>query len=95
MTGNDLQEKERTSVVDPTQEDKEMSTRDILGKLATYLWPRNHPDLKLRVVGSVGLLIGGKILNVQVIRSFFKRKSLMRFRLGTFCFQARHRCFEH
>ena len=44
----------------------------IILKLAENIWPRNSRGTKLRVVGALGLLIGGKVLNVQV-PFFFKQ----------------------
>ena len=47
---------------------QQMSTQAVLRKLGSYLWPKDHPELKRRVVGSVFLLISGKLLNIQVHR---------------------------
>lgn len=38
----------------------------IILKLAENIWPRGSPRTKIRVIGALGLLVGGKILNVQV-----------------------------
>jgi hypothetical protein len=43
----------------------------IILKLATHIWPRNSPKTKIRVLAALALLVGGKILNVQV-PFFFK-----------------------
>jgi ABC transporter ATM len=43
----------------------------IIKKLAVNIWPKNAFSTKVRVVGALGLLIGGKVLNVQV-PFFFK-----------------------
>lgn len=32
----------------------------------TYIWPRNEPGIKMRVVAAMGLLIGSKVITVQV-----------------------------
>ena len=52
-----------------TQDDadrQQMSTDAVLRKLGSYLWPKDHPELKRRVIASLFLLISGKILNIQV-----------------------------
>ncbi|KAI9089612.1 iron-sulfur clusters transporter ATM1 [Phlyctochytrium arcticum] len=38
----------------------------IIRELFTYLWPKDHPGIKARVVIALSLLVGGKILNVNV-----------------------------
>ncbi|WWC65897.1 iron-sulfur clusters transporter ATM1, mitochondrial [Kwoniella dejecticola CBS 10117] len=43
----------------------------IIVKLAGNIWPKNNPKVKIRVLGALGLLVAGKILNVQV-PFFFK-----------------------
>eukprot|EP00850_Spirogloea_muscicola_P001318 SM000005S17115 [mRNA] locus=s5:270748:275529:- [translate_table: standard] len=43
----------------------------ILRTLSAYLWPRDNPELQRRVAGSLGLLVGSKVLNIQV-PFFFK-----------------------
>ena len=35
-------------------------------KLAENIWPRDSPRTKIRVIGALGLLVGAKVLNVQV-----------------------------
>lgn len=42
------------------------STRKILSTLLHYTWPVGQPGLRTRVVASLGLLVGGKLLNIQV-----------------------------
>ncbi|GAA5967734.1 hypothetical protein JCM11641_005749 [Rhodosporidiobolus odoratus] len=53
--------------------EKEQSRRDwdIIKKLLPNVWPKNDWGTKTRVLLAVGLLIGGKLLNVQV-PFFFK-----------------------
>lgn len=48
--------------------DKEQRKADwaIIKHMAHYLWPKDCLSTKVRVVSAVALLIGGKILNVQV-----------------------------
>lgn len=43
----------------------------IIKEMSHYLWPKNNPGVKTRVVISLSLLIAGKLLNVQV-PFFFK-----------------------
>ncbi|KAL2633717.1 hypothetical protein R1flu_005196 [Riccia fluitans] len=38
----------------------------ILRTLSAYLWPKENPEFRRRVLVSLGLLIGSKVLNVQV-----------------------------
>ena len=44
----------------------------IILKLAENIWPKNSPGTKVRVLGALLLLVGGKVLNVQV-PFFFKQ----------------------
>ncbi|KAI0028421.1 P-loop containing nucleoside triphosphate hydrolase protein [Vararia minispora EC-137] len=44
----------------------------IVRQLARHIWPRNDLGTKVRVVAGVGLLVAGKVLNVQV-PIFFKQ----------------------
>nr|QSX72236.1 ATP binding cassette subfamily B member 7 [Halisarca dujardinii] len=43
----------------------------IIREMVGHIWPKDHPALKARVVGAVSLLVGAKLLNVQV-PFFFK-----------------------
>ncbi|BGP25073.1 Iron-sulfur clusters transporter atm1, mitochondrial [Rhodotorula toruloides] len=69
--------KEESGVTDigkeETVSDKEQTRRDwdIIKKLLPNVWPKNDWGTKTRVLLAVGLLIGGKLLNVQV-PFFFK-----------------------
>ncbi|XP_046573628.1 iron-sulfur clusters transporter ABCB7, mitochondrial-like [Haliotis rubra] len=45
---------------------KEVSGWDIVKAMMTYIWPKNKPGIKARVVIAVGLLVGSKVMNVQV-----------------------------
>lgn len=38
----------------------------ILAELTQYVWPPDRPDLRLRVVASLGLLLASKLVSVQV-----------------------------
>lgn len=52
-------------------EPAKIAEANILRSMMTHLWPKDQPALKLRVVGALGLLLGSKVLNVQV-PFFFK-----------------------
>ncbi|KAG0227316.1 P-loop containing nucleoside triphosphate hydrolase protein [Mortierella sp. GBAus27b] len=43
----------------------------IIKELSTYIWPKDDRGVKIRVIAALGLLVMGKILNVQV-PFFFK-----------------------
>ncbi|ORX37664.1 hypothetical protein BD324DRAFT_622810 [Kockovaella imperatae] len=60
--------------VSATKSEKSQAEADwkIILKLAENIWPKNSPGTKIRVLGALGLLIGGKVLNVQV-PFFFKQ----------------------
>eukprot|EP00730_Choanoeca_flexa_P006470 TRINITY_DN12157_c0_g2_i3.p1 TRINITY_DN12157_c0_g2~~TRINITY_DN12157_c0_g2_i3.p1 ORF type:complete len:701 (+),score=172.71 TRINITY_DN12157_c0_g2_i3:1263-3365(+) len=47
------------------------TTKTMISGLLKLIWPKDRPDLKLRVVAAVSLLVGSKVLNVQV-PFFFK-----------------------
>lgn len=51
--------------------EKDAMHRVILKHLIAYLWPKNNPRAKARVVLALSLLVGSKLLNVQV-PFFFK-----------------------
>ena len=38
----------------------------IVRTLLTYVWPKDHPALRLRVAGALALLIGAKVASIQV-----------------------------
>lgn len=40
---------------------KELSPLLIIKTMVKYIWPRDQPDLKARVVAALGLLIGAKV----------------------------------
>lgn len=62
-----------TDVTSKTVSEKTQAKTDwtIIKKLAVNIWPKNAFSTKVRVVGALGLLVGGKVLNVQV-PFFFK-----------------------
>jgi ATP-binding cassette subfamily B (MDR/TAP) protein 7 len=45
---------------------REMSGWKILKIMWRHVWPEDRPSLKVRVVGAVGLLVGSKLMTVQV-----------------------------
>ncbi|KAF9331596.1 Iron-sulfur clusters transporter atm1, mitochondrial, partial [Linnemannia elongata] len=57
---------EKASIADQNQLDWK-----IFKDLSSYIWPKNDRGVKIRVVVALGLLVMGKILNVQV-PFFFK-----------------------
>ncbi|XP_077466286.1 iron-sulfur clusters transporter ABCB7, mitochondrial-like [Stigmatopora argus] len=51
---------------DPKNVLKEVNTASILSAMLSYVWPKDRPDLRARVVISLGLLAAAKITNVTV-----------------------------
>ncbi|RHZ82635.1 hypothetical protein Glove_106g17 [Diversispora epigaea] len=51
---------------------KNVTDWSIIKNLAGYIWPKDNLSIKIRVVLALSLLIGGKVLNVQV-PFFFKQ----------------------
>ncbi|RKP37809.1 P-loop containing nucleoside triphosphate hydrolase protein, partial [Dimargaris cristalligena] len=49
-----------------TKKDQQASDFQIIRHLLKYVWPKNDPGAKLRVVAALSLLVMGKVLNVQV-----------------------------
>ena len=43
--------------------DKELSPLPIIKTMVGYIWPRDQPALKARVVAALGLLIGAKVIS--------------------------------
>jgi hypothetical protein len=46
----------------------ELTDKQIVGNLLGYVWPAGNTEFKVRVIGAVGLLLGSKLLNIQVRR---------------------------
>jgi ATP-binding cassette, subfamily B (MDR/TAP), member 7 len=46
----------------------ELTDKQIVGNLLGYVWPAGNAEFKVRVIGAVGLLLGSKLLNIQVRR---------------------------
>uniref|UniRef100_A0A8C8RDP9 Iron-sulfur clusters transporter ABCB7, mitochondrial n=1 Tax=Pelusios castaneus TaxID=367368 RepID=A0A8C8RDP9_9SAUR len=51
---------------DPKQGLKEIDTGKIIRAMLTYVWPKDRPDLRARVVASLGFLAGAKAMNIVV-----------------------------
>ncbi|XP_056625470.1 iron-sulfur clusters transporter ABCB7, mitochondrial [Triplophysa dalaica] len=51
---------------DPKNVMNEVNTSKILRAMLTYVWPKDRPDLRARVVISLSLLVGAKMTNVTV-----------------------------
>ncbi|XP_045584982.1 iron-sulfur clusters transporter ABCB7, mitochondrial isoform X2 [Procambarus clarkii] len=45
---------------------KEVTGREMLGALASHVWPKESPAVKARVMTALGLLVTAKLVNVQV-----------------------------
>ncbi|KAF8364678.1 hypothetical protein HHK36_033358 [Tetracentron sinense] len=56
----------QTSPVIKGPSEEQMADMRILNKLAKYLWLQDNLEFRLRVIMALGLLIGSKVLNVQV-----------------------------
>lgn len=54
------------SSVDLTNNDKAISGREMMNTIVGHIWPPNKPLIKARVVLAVSLLVGAKLVNVQV-----------------------------
>ncbi|KAJ6383240.1 hypothetical protein OIU76_000026 [Salix suchowensis] len=46
--------------------DQQIADTRILRTLASYLWMKDNPEFRFRVVLALGFLVGAKVLNVQV-----------------------------
>ncbi|KAI3991272.1 hypothetical protein MKX01_034591 [Papaver californicum] len=62
--GKPVEKKIETKIVQ--KENEQAADMRILKTLAKYLWLKDNYEFKLRVVLALGLLIGSKVLNVQV-----------------------------
>jgi hypothetical protein len=51
------------------EQDSEPSERYILKQLLVHVWPPDNLEFRGRVVGALGLLLGSKLLNIQVSSS--------------------------
>ncbi|AEE85514.1 putative ABC-type Cd(2+) transporter [Arabidopsis thaliana] len=56
-----------TSTSTPNQDQtKTASSKKILRTISSYLWMKDNPELRFRVIAALACLIGAKFLNVQV-----------------------------
>jgi len=55
--------REDNSVV---KQKKDVTSRDMINAMASYLWPKNNPAVKTRVVTALSLLVGAKVVNTSV-----------------------------
>ncbi|KAK4764879.1 hypothetical protein SAY86_025969 [Trapa natans] len=46
--------------------DEQVANTKILGTLASYIWMKDNPEFRLRVLMALGFLVSAKVLNVQV-----------------------------
>lgn len=49
-----------------SESDSAMADMKILRTLAGYLWMKDNPEFRFRVITALGFLVGAKVLNVQV-----------------------------
>lgn len=49
-----------------SESESAMADMKILRTLAGYLWMRENPEFRFRVIAALGFLVGAKVLNVQV-----------------------------
>lgn len=61
-SGLDVQEKKKKPVLATPKVGEVQLMKDV-GK---YLWPKGNLELQIRVIGSLGFLIGAKVVNIQV-----------------------------
>lgn len=52
--------------ITPEEDPKPISSVEMIRTMLSYVWPRDNPSLRRRVVIALGLLVGSKLLNVQV-----------------------------
>merc|ERR1719483_1075142 len=45
---------------------KEVTGRDMIKSMSSYIWPKNDKEVKTRVVAAMGLLVGSKVINTSV-----------------------------
>ncbi|KAF8537079.1 P-loop containing nucleoside triphosphate hydrolase protein [Trichophaea hybrida] len=64
-------QKDLLAEVNLTSKDQRKADWGIIKEMSRYLWPKDSPGIKFRVGLSIGLLLGAKVLNVQV-PFFFK-----------------------
>lgn len=67
-TPNPDQTAAKSKEIKPASSDSDSAMADmkILRTLAGYLWMRDNPEFRFRVIAALGFLVGAKVLNVQV-----------------------------
>merc|ERR1719483_525604 len=45
---------------------KEVTGKDMIKSMSSYIWPKNDKEVKTRVVAAMGLLVGSKVINTSV-----------------------------
>ena len=45
---------------------KEVTGKDMIKSMGSYIWPENDKGVKTRVVAAMGLLVGAKVINTSV-----------------------------
>ncbi|EXB57588.1 ABC transporter B family member 25 [Morus notabilis] len=58
--------KKASTPVSKGTQDQQVADIKILRTLAGYLWMKDNPEFRLRVITALGFLVGAKVLNVQV-----------------------------
>nr|DAD43097.1 TPA_asm: hypothetical protein HUJ06_001327 [Nelumbo nucifera] len=61
-----VREQNQTNIVVKGASEEKIADMTILRTLAKYLWLKDNLEFQLRVVMALGLLVGAKVLNVQV-----------------------------
>ncbi|KAG5567115.1 hypothetical protein RHGRI_002624 [Rhododendron griersonianum] len=57
---------EKATVVKVGDPGEQVADTKILRTLVKYLWMKDNPEFRWRVIAALGFLVGGKVLNVQV-----------------------------
>ncbi|KAF7153530.1 hypothetical protein RHSIM_Rhsim01G0244900 [Rhododendron simsii] len=57
---------EKATVVKAGHPEEQVADTKILRTLVKYLWMKDNPEFRWRVIAALGFLVGGKVLNVQV-----------------------------
>lgn len=67
-TPNPNQDATKSKQIKPASPESESAMADmkILRTLAGYLWMKDNPEFRFRVITALGFLVGAKVLNVQV-----------------------------
>lgn len=65
-SGDGRQNQKIASTVSKSPLNEQVADVKILRTLASYLWMKDNPEFRFRVVAALFLLVGAKVLNVQV-----------------------------